>query len=152
MTHCAGGPVPAVIVYPDVSVRPANHASRDVIRIHKEDWIIVDHFVNAAIPGGDVNDAVPICAQTGHRHSAAHRWPVLPSRSIPFEKAVLRAGDPDVALDVREHSVHLVERVVQYPGSAVEFRHSAESRVRQPHVIVSADDYGVHVVPWRGPR
>src|SRR6476661_6234236 len=105
MTHCAGGPVPAVIVYPDVSVRPANYTSRDIGRIHKKDRIIVDHFVNAAVPGGDVNDAVPICAQTGHRHSAAHLRPVLPTRSIPFEEAVLRAGDPDVALNVGAHCV-----------------------------------------------
>src|SRR6478672_10987990 len=135
MADCAERAVATVIADPDVSVRPANYASRDVVRIHKKDRIIVDHFVNAAVPGGDVNNAVPICAQTGHRDSAAHRWPVLPTRSIPFEEAVLRAGDPDVALDVGEHSVHLIRRVVQYPGSAVEFRHSAESRVREPHVI-----------------
>src|SRR5512140_1159607 len=115
MTHCAGGPVPAVIVYPDVSVRPANHTSRDIVRIHKEDRIIVDHFVNAAVPGGDVNDAVPICAQAGHRDSAAHRWPVLPIRSIPFEETVLPGRNPDVSLEVSQHSVHLIRRVVQYP-------------------------------------
>ena len=152
MPHCAEGPVSAVIVDPNVSVGPANDVARNVVGIHKEDRIIVDHFVNAAVPGGDINDAVPICTQAGHRDSAAHRWPVLPTRSIPFEKAILRGPDPDVALKVREHRVHLIRRIVQYPGSAVEFRHSAKHRVRQPHVIVSADEHSVHVVPWRAPR
>src|ERR1700693_5378918 len=103
MPNCAEGRVSAVIVNPNVSVRPANHGPWNVVCIDKEDRIIVDHFVNAAVPGGDVNYAFPICAQTGHRDSVAHRWPVLPIRSIPFEKAVLRGPDPDVALEVGEH-------------------------------------------------
>ena len=100
MTHCAESPIPAVIVNPNVSVRPANHGPWNVVCVDKEDRIIVDHFVNAAVPGGDVNNAIPICAQAGHRYRAAHRWPVLPTQSIPFEKAVLRGPDPDVALEI----------------------------------------------------
>ena len=112
MPNCSERAVSTVIVNPNVSVRPANHGAWNVVCIDKEHRIIIDHFVNAAVPGGDVNDAVPICAQAGHRDSAAHCWPVLPIHTVPFEEAVLPGRDPDVALDVGEHCVHLIRRVV----------------------------------------
>jgi hypothetical protein len=143
--------ISTIVIDLDVAVRPCDDVARNVVSVHEEDRIIVDHFVNAAVPGGDANDAVPIFTQAGHGDRAAHCWPVLPGRSIPFEKAVLRGPDPNVALKVGKHVVHLIQRVVQYPGSAVEFRHSTEHRVRQPNVIVSADEHGVDIVPRRVP-
>src|SRR5215813_10727443 len=95
--------ISTVVVDPDIAVRPCNDASRDVVCIDEEDRVIVDHFVNAAIPRGDANDALEILAQAGHRDTAANCWPVLPTRSIPLEKAVLPGRDPDVALLVGKH-------------------------------------------------
>ena len=80
--------ISAVIVDPDIAVRPCDDVARNVVGVDEEDWIIVDHLINAAIPRGDTHDAVPIFTQACHRNSAAHRWPVLPARSIPFEKAI----------------------------------------------------------------
>jgi hypothetical protein len=141
--------ISAVVVDPDIAVRPCNDVARNVVGVDEEDWVIVDHLVNAAVPRGDANDAVPIFTQARDRDCAAHCWPVLPTRSVPLEKAKLRGPDPDIALEVGDHGIHLIRRLMQYPGSAVEFRHSAEHRMRQPHVIVSTDENMVHVVPWR---
>src|SRR5678816_1382186 len=103
-----------IVLDPDIAVGPGNDAARYVVRVHKEHWIIVDHFVNVTVPGGDVNDAVAVCPQAGHGDSPAQCWPVLPARPIPFEKAILRSPNPDITLSVGQHPVHLIRRVVQY--------------------------------------
>ena len=140
MPNCSERPISAIVVDPDIAVRPCNDVARNVVGVDKENRIIVDHLINAAVP----------------------RWrrKAPPFKSLPRPVIVIvpptvgqfcqldpfhlkrpncEVADPDVALQIGEHCVHLIRRVVQNPGSAVEFRHSAEHRVRQPHVIVSAD-------------
>src|SRR5215211_7103485 len=98
MPNCSERAISTVIVDPDIAVGPCDHVARNIVGADKEHRVVVDHFVNATVPCGDTNNAVPIFTQAGHRDSTAHRWPVLPTRSIPFEKAILRGADPDVAL------------------------------------------------------
>lgn len=64
MPNCSERAISTIIVDPDIAVGPCDDVARNIVGIDKEDRIIVDHFVNAAVPGGDVNDAVAICAQT----------------------------------------------------------------------------------------
>src|SRR6476659_6103377 len=107
MPNCSERGISTVIVDPDIAVGPCDDVARNVIGVDKEHRIVVDHLINAAVPCGNTNNAVQIFTQAGHGDSAAHGWPVLPARSIPFEKAVLPGPDPDVTLKIREHCVHL---------------------------------------------
>jgi hypothetical protein len=108
MPNCSERAISTVIIDPDIAVGPCNDVARNIVGVDKEHGVVVDHLINATVPRGDTNNTVTIFAQASHRYGVAHRWPVLPTRSVPFEKAILSGPNPDVALEVREHCVHLI--------------------------------------------
>src|ERR1041385_3503716 len=107
MPHRSQCAVASVIVKPNVAVRPADNAAGNVVCVDEKDWRIVDHLVNAAIPGGDVDHPIAVFADAGHRDSAAHLSPVLPRRSIPFPETVATRRSPDIALGILQYSLNL---------------------------------------------
>jgi len=50
MPNRSEGAISAIVVDPDITITPCDGGSRNVVGTHKEDWNIVDHFINAAIP------------------------------------------------------------------------------------------------------
>ena len=82
MPNCSERAVSTVVIDPDISVRPRNDVAWNVVGVDEENWVVVDHFENVAVPRGDAEDAVPIFTQTGDGDCSTHRWPVLPTRSI----------------------------------------------------------------------
>jgi hypothetical protein len=50
MPNCSEGAISAIVADSAITIRPCDDGSRNVVGTHKEDWNIVDHFINAAIP------------------------------------------------------------------------------------------------------
>lgn len=129
MPNGAERAVPAVIVKPDVSVRPPDHIPRNVVSRGKKDGVVIDHLVNAAVPGGDIDNTVAILSNARNRDGAANLRPVLPARAIPFPQPVSAdpaPSGPDIPLRIlHQISQFAGARGVKDPGRTVEFRNAA---------------------------